>query len=238
MMPDLPATHRPDWHGRRRGRRLRSHRKNLLTELLPKLRIALPVPPDKLEPATLFADRTRDVRLEIGFGSGEHLAELARRHPDIGFIGCEVFVNGIAGLLAQIERLGLRNVRIFDDDARLLLAALPDSSLDRVYLLFPDPWPKIRHAKRRFIGPANIASLARVLADGAELRIATDDPGYVRWTLRQFRDCREFRWNAAGSRDWREPPDDWVETRYQRKAGAAGRRSVFLGFLRGKRAVS
>lgn len=231
-------THRPDWHGRRRGRRLRSHRQKLLAELLPTLRVLLPAAPQTIESDALFQRRPSSIWLEIGFGSGEHLAEQARRHPDIGFIGCEVFINGIAALLAQIDRLGLDNVRIFDDDARLLLAALPDASLGRAYLLFPDPWPKSRHAKRRFIGPTNIASFARLLADEAELRVATDDPGYVRWTLQQLRGHPEFCWSAAGAPDWRNPPADWVETRYQRKAETAGRRSVFLTFQRSKRAAS
>lgn len=236
-MPDLPATHRLDWHGRRHGRKLRPHRQSLLTELLPRLRVTPPSALGKLDLDKLFAVRCAAVWLEVGFGSGEHLAEQARRHPDVGFIGCEVFVNGIAGLLAQINRLDLHNVRIFADDARLLLAALPDASLERAYLLFPDPWPKTRHAKRRFVNPDNITSLSRLLADGAELRIATDDPGYVRWTLQQFQGHPDFRWLASGPSDWREAPADWVETRYQRKAGAAGRRSVFLAFQRLRRAA-
>jgi tRNA (guanine-N7-)-methyltransferase len=180
----------------------------------------------------LFSHRPTAVWLEIGFGNGEHLAEQARRHPEIGFIGSEVFVNGVAALLRHIEWLGLTNVRIFDDDARLLLTSLPEASIARAFLLFPDPWPKARHAKRRFVGRANLAILANLLADGAELRIATDDPGYARWTLRQLSDRTEFSWLARKPSDWRDPPADWVETRYQRKAVAAGRRPVFLRFER------
>jgi len=183
----------------------------------------------------LFPHRPAAVWLEIGFGNGEHLAEQARRHPEVGFIGSEMFVNGIASLLRHVERLGLTNVRIFDDDARLLLAALPAASVDRAFLLFPDPWPKARHAKRRFIGPANLAVLGRLLADGAELWIATDDPGYARWTLRHVIGRPEFSWRAKHPRDWRNPPDGWVETRYQRKAAAAGRATIFLCFERQSR---
>ncbi len=180
----------------------------------------------------MFPRRPSEIWVEIGFGSGEHLAEQARRHPDIGFVGAEVFVNGVAALLGHIERLGLTNVRIFDDDARLLLMALPESSIGRMFLLFPDPWPKMRHAKRRFIGPANLPVLARLLADHAELRIATDDVGYVRWTLQHVMGRSEFSWGATGPQDWRAPPEGWVETRYQRKAAAAARRPVFLCFQR------
>lgn len=223
---------RLDWHGRRRGRRLRGRRQLLLDEMLPRLRVQLPASGGALDPSSLFSARPFEIWLEVGFGSGEHLAEQARRHPHIGFIGCEVFVNGVAALLAQLERMGLTNVRIVDDDCRQLLAVLPKASVSRLFLLFPDPWPKLRHAKRRFVSPANIELMAHLLADGAELRVATDDPGYVRWTLQHLADHPDFSWLAATPRDWREPPLDWVETRYQRKAAAAGRRVVFLAFER------
>lgn len=231
-MSDAPAGSRVEWHGRRRGRRLRPRRQDVLTELLPRLRVSLPPACGALDPSGLFPQRPSQLWLEVGFGSGEHLAEQARRHPEIGFIGCEVFVNGVAALVGQVERLGLANVRIFDDDARLLLTALPAASIDRAFLLFPDPWPKTRHAKRRFIGPANLATMAYILADGAEFRVATDDAGYVRWTLQHLIVHPDFRWNATSPRDWRKPPEDWVETRYQRKAVAAGRPPVFLCFQR------
>ena len=231
-MTDAAARGRTDWHGRRRGRRLRPHRQDLLSELLPRLRITLPPAGASLEPSALFPRPPSQLWLEVGFGSGEHLVEQARRHPDVGVIGCEVFVNGVAALVGQVERAALANVRVFDDDARLLLATLPEASIDRAYLLFPDPWPKTRHAKRRFVGPANLPTMARILADGAEFRIATDDMGYVRWTLQQLVGHPDFRWTAAGPRDWRNPPEDWVETRYQRKAIAAWRPPVFLCFER------
>jgi tRNA (guanine-N7-)-methyltransferase len=227
-----PAPSRVDWHGRRRGRRLRPYRQGLLTELLPRLRVALPPSGATLDLAGLFPQPPSKLWLEVGFGSGEHLVEQARRHPDTGFIGCEVFVNGVAALAGQVERLELANVRIFDDDARLLLAVLPEASIDRAFLLFPDPWPKMRHAKRRFIGPANLVTMAHILADGAEFRVATDDAGYVRWTLQQLTGHPDFHWNATAPGDWRNAPEDWVETRYQRKAVAAGRRPIFLCFQR------
>ena len=231
-MTDDPARSRIDWHGRRRGRRLRSHRQELVSELLPRLRVTVPPAGGALDLAGLFPRLPSQLWLEVGFGSGEHLVEQARRHPEIGFIGCEVFVNGVAALVGQVERLELANVRIFDDDARLLLTALPEASIGRAFLLFPDPWPKTRHAKRRFISPANLATMARLLADDAEFRVATDDAGYVRWTLQHLIGRPDFRWAAAGPGDWRNPPEDWVETRYQRKAVAAGRPPAFLCFQR------
>jgi tRNA (guanine-N7-)-methyltransferase len=234
-MADAGERSRPDWHGRRHGRRLTSHRQSLVAERLPLLRVPRPHEAQTINPAELFPQRPSAIWLEVGFGNGEHLAEQARRHPEIGFIGSEVFVNGVASLLRHIERLGLTNVRIFDDDVRLLLGGLPEASIARMFLLFPDPWPKARHAKRRFIGPANLTILAHLLTDGAELRIATDDPGYARWTLRHLCDRPEFSWLAKGSADWRVPPNDWVETRYQRKAVAAGRQPVFLRFERRSR---
>jgi tRNA (guanine-N7-)-methyltransferase len=222
----------PDWRGRRRGRRLTAYRRGLLTGLLPNLRVPCSPEGASIDPAVLFASAPRAVWLEVGFGSGEHLAEQARRHPEIGFIGCEVFVNGIAALLDHIERLEITNVRIFDDDARLLLRSLPEACIDRMFLLFPDPWQKARHAKRRFIGPLSLPILAHLLADHAELRIASDDAGYIRWTLRYVLERPEFAWLAAGPRDWRQPPADWVETRYHHKAASARRQSAFLCFRR------
>jgi tRNA (guanine-N7-)-methyltransferase len=234
-MTDAAARGRIDWHGRRRGRRLPPYRQDLIADLLPRLRVAPPSAGGTLDLASLFPQPPSQLWLEVGFGSGEHLAEQARRHPEIGFIGCEVFVNGVAALVGQVQRLRLANIRIFDDDARLLLATLPEASIDRAFLLFPDPWPKTRHAKRRFIGPANLATMAHILADAAEFHVATDDAGYVRWALQQLIGHPDFRWKATGPGDWRSPPDDWVETRYQRKAMAARRRPVFLCFQRQSR---
>ncbi len=185
-----------------------------------------------IAPAALFSPPRSSVWLEIGFGGGEHLAGQAAVHPEIGFIGCEVFVNGVAALLGQLDRLALSNVRIFNDDARLLLPALPEACIDRAFLLFPDPWPKRRHAGRRFIVPGNLAQMARILADGAELLIASDDAGYIRWSLAQLGDDRHFEWQARSAADWRRPPPGWISTRYQQKAERAGRPPIFLRFRR------
>jgi len=220
------------FYGRRQGRPLRPGRQRLLRDLLPRVRIDVPEEGIHLDPRALFDPRPREVWLEIGFGAGEHLAAQARAHPEIGFVGCEPFVNGVAGLLSQLDRDGLSNIRVHPGDARQLLAALPDASIGRGFVLFPDPWPKARHAKRRFICPTNLVALARVLIDGAELRLASDDPGHVRWMLEQLWRCSALVWTAQGPRDWRERPDDWPATRYEIKAGRAGRASAFLRFRR------
>ncbi len=227
----MPGASRELFYGRRLGRPLRPGRQALMDGLLPRLRFGLP-PDGRLDPAALFARPPASLWLEIGFGGGEHLAAQAARHPEIGFIGSEVFVNGVAALLGLVDRAGLGNVRIWPDDARPLIDALPDSCLARVFLLFPDPWPKRRHAFRRFIGPANLDRLARVMAPGAELRVASDDAGYVAWTLAQVRRHPAFRWTARRADDWRRPPADWAPTRYEAKAVAAGRRPAYLCFRR------
>ena len=174
----------------------------------------------------------RDVWLEIGFGAGEHLAEQAEHHPEIGFIGCEVFEDGIVRLLGEVARRGLGNIRMFTDDARLLLAALPPGSIGRIFILFPDPWPKRRHHKRRLVAPATLDLLAAVMSDGAELRLATDDRDYLAWMLQHATAHPDFVWLARRPADWRERPDDWPETRYEAKARTAGRMPAFLRFTR------
>ncbi len=147
-------------------------------------------------------------------------------------IGCEPFVNGVGALLSRIQEDGIANIRIFDDDARLLLEAMPDAVLGRVFILFSDPWPKKRHHKRRFINRATLDSLARTMKDGAQLRFASDHMGYVRWALGRLAAHPAFQWRARRARDWREPPADWVATRYQQKAQRQGRPAVYLEFLR------
>lgn len=221
-------------YGRRKGKPLKPQRQSALARVLPRVRIDLP-DAGRLDPLCLFPARCRQVWIEVGFGAGEHLAATATTHPDVGIIGCEVFINGVASLARHIDVAALDNVRVYDDDARRLLAALPDQSVGRFFLLFPDPWPKARHAKRRFIGPENLNEIARVLKDGAELRMASDDPGYIRWTLMHLTAHPDFVWTAAGPDDWRNPPPDSTPTRYQIKAVHAGRQPVFLRFSRAAR---
>ncbi len=178
----------------------------------------------------------RPLWLEIGFGAGEHLAAQAAARPDVTILGCETFVNGIAGLLTQVEARGLGNVRIFPDDANLLLPRLAPASVARAFLPFLDPWPKTRHHKRRFVQPATLDQLARVLADDAELRFASDHPGYVAWTLALAQPHPAFAWTASGPEDWRRRPADAVMTRYEAKALDRGARCYYLSFRRRPRA--
>jgi tRNA (guanine-N7-)-methyltransferase len=219
-------------YGRRRGRPLRRHRTELVDQLLPRLQLELPADGSPLAPAALFEQSCRDLWVEVGFGGGEHLADRAQHHPDVGFIGCEPFINGVASLLQHVEARGLRNVRIVPDDARPVLDRLPKASVGRCFVLFADPWPKLRHAERRFIGPANLPRLSRVLRDGAVLELATDDPTLARWMFEHAWRHPDFEWLARRAADWRSPPADWPGTRYEAKAIAAGRRPVYLQFRR------
>jgi tRNA (guanine-N7-)-methyltransferase len=218
-------------YGRRKGHRLRPGRRRLLDEALPQLQVHLPER-GPLDPVRLFAHRPERLWLEIGFGGGEHLAAQAAAHPEIGLIGCEPFVSGVARLLSLLEAESLSNVRLFTDDARLLMGAFPDACLERIFVLFPDPWPKTRHHKRRIVNPATAAELARLLRPRGELRLATDDMSYARAMLLALRRRPELRWQAKRPPDWRERPPDWPMTRYESKALAAGRACVYLRFLR------
>ncbi len=218
-------------YGRRLGRKLRPGRAAMLETLLPEIRI--PVEAGRtLDPWSLFAARPPRLWLEIGFGAGEHAAWQAEHHPDVGLLAAEIFVNGVASLVRHIAERNLANIRIHPEDARSLLAALPDGCLDRVFLLHPDPWPKARHAERRFVNPANLDALARVMADGAELRIASDHPVYKIWALEQMGKRRDFEWLARRAEDWRVRPADWPETRYEHKAKGEGRASLYLRYRR------
>ncbi len=220
-------------HGRRRGPRLRPQRRALLESALPKLRIHLPESGAIADPWAAFnfaADAP--LWLEIGFGGGEHLAWQAEHHPHAAILGAEAFVNGIAAALSHIRGAGLTNIRIFPDDARPLVAALPSACLARVLILFPDPWPKTRHHKRRLLSAAFLDELARVMAAGAELRLATDHRGYCRWILARLLAHPAFAWHTPTPADWRHRPPDWPETRYERKATNAGRACTYLRFQR------
>lgn len=217
-------------YGRRQGRRLRPGRERLLAEKLPEVQIRLPEN-GRLDPTTLF-DRARPLWLEIGFGGGEHLARQAGAHPEVGLIGCEPFIEGVAKLVSLVEAECLDNVRIVIDDARLLLDALPDRSLERIFVLFPDPWPKARHHKRRLINRVTAGEFARLLVPGGELRLATDDMSYARAMLLALLPESRLEWQALRPRDWRERPPDWPPTRYEEKAIGAGRAPVYLRFRR------
>ena len=220
-------------YGRRTGRALRPAQAKLVAEHLPRLRVDLSAAGHRLRPGSLFPCGCTDVWLEIGFGGGEHLAAQARARPDVGFIGAEPFRNGVARLLASLVAENVSNVRIVDDDARPLIRALAPATVGRVFLLFPDPWPKTRHAERRFVEPENLAELHRIMRPGAELRIASDMPGYVRWTLMEISRHGGFTWQARRPADWRTRPADAVPTRYEQKALKSRRIPTYLSFVRG-----
>ena len=220
-------------YGRRKGRPLRAGQKRRIDEILPAL--AVDIADGTVDPRRLFDPAPSSVWLEIGFGSGEHLAAQATAHSDIGFIGCEPFLNGVAKLLRSIERDKLGNIRIFAEDARQLLEALPDASIGRCFILFPDPWPKRRHNRRRIVSPETLRELARILEDGAELRLASDHRAYIRWMLFHALANDAFEWRASGPADWRNRPADWPATRYEEKAAQRGVRSTYLTFVRRSR---
>ena len=233
---------RPHFFGRRKGRVIRKTKTTLLESFLPALKIEEDT---NFKAPDLFGVPVKQICLEIGFGNGEHLAGQAKNNPDIGYIGAEVFQNGVANLLSLItgikvtsdlpqtitlEKGRVDNIRIWDNDIRLLFKSMPNNFLDKVYLLFPDPWPKKRHASRRFVNQENLKELARILKKGGILRIATDHKVYKSWTLHQMHDCPLFRWTATCGNDWKHEPQDWVQTKYQRKAIKEGRRAVFLDY--------
>jgi tRNA (guanine-N7-)-methyltransferase len=212
-----PPDRRHQFYGRRKGHALRDHQRKLMAELLPRLRI------DPSEPK-LSAER--ETWLEIGFGGGEHLAHQAALHSEIDFIGAEPFINGVAKLLAIIEERALSNTRIHDDDVRYLLEALPDEALGRIYLLYPDPWPKVRHQKRRLVNEETIGHFHRLLSPGGSFIFASDMPDYVEWAVSHMRDHGGFALASISP----EAPENWVQTRYEAKAVKDGRAPCYLRF--------
>jgi len=217
--------------GRRHGKSLRPAPLAALEAGLPRYRLDLTCPPP--EPlSTLFPAEVDNVRLEIGFGAGEHLRHEAGRFPRTGFLGVEPFVNGLAKLMLDLKREPLSNLRVYDDDATRLLDWLPETSLAGIDLFYPDPWPKKKHWKRRFVSAVNLARFARVLKPGALFRFASDIDGYINWTLLHIRANPDFEWLAGHPIDWREPFDGWPGTRYERKALREGRKPTYLSFRR------
>jgi len=230
-MTDEPSHRHGAFFGRRKGHPLRVRQAALFDTLLPRLALNLRErAPDDL--ATLFPMRVDDIRLEIGFGGAEHLVAQATDNPRSGFIGCEPFVNGMAKALAAIDANKLANIRLHHADAAELIDWLPPSALARIDLLYPDPWPKRRHWKRRFVSDASIERLARILATGGEVRFATDWPDYAAWTLRRFLRSTAFSWTAERADDWRAPWPGFAGTRYEAKAIRAGRTPCYLIFRR------
>ena len=219
-------------YGRRRGRRRRDGREALLGAALERISVVMPPAGTPLDARAGFEPPPSAVWLEIGFGGGEHLAAQAETNPDVGFIGCEAYLDGVASLVRTLTERGIANVRIFADDARLLIDALETASVEQVFLLFPDPWPKARHHKRRFVEPENVDALARILVDDGCLKIATDHAEYCRWILAHLVADASFEWTARTPADWRVRPADWPATRYEAKARRQGRSSTYLNFVR------
>jgi tRNA (guanine-N7-)-methyltransferase len=226
---EATAAARGAFFGRRKGHKLRAHQAGLIEQLLPRLSLDIgsPGPPDL---AGLFGPPVRDVRLEIGFGGGEHLTAEALAFPAVGFIGCEPYVNGMAKILAQIEANKIGNIRLLAGDATELLAWVPPGSLARIDLIHPDPWPKRRHWKRRFVQDTSVAAMARALKPDGEFRFVSDIADYCAWTLAHLSRSTDFVWTAERSSDWRLPWTGYTMTRYGRKAEREGRVATYLRF--------
>lgn len=238
MTADKAPTGAPwrNFYGRRQGKGLRKSQQGYMAQDLGDLsvpNVGWDENPDrvKINPKALF-EGDRPVWLEIGFGGGEHMVHQAATHSDVGIIGCEPYINGIAMLLGKIRAAGVHNVAIHPGDARDLFDVLPRASIDRAFLLYPDPWPKSRHHRRRFVNPEFLDPLAEVMKPGAILRVATDIKDYVRQTLEQMHAHPAFEWLAEKPEDWRQPWDDWISTRYEIKAIREDRTPHYLTFRR------
>ena len=231
MTDQHPTRATEAFFGRRKGKPLRERQAEGLEKLLPALRLDLQSQPPG-NTADLFPVAVDQVRLEIGFGGGEHLVHRAQETPSTGFIGVEPFVNSMAKLLSRVEELELANIRLYDDDATEVLDWLPDGSIDRIDLLYPDPWPKRKHWKRRFVSQVNLARFHRVLKPEGLFCFASDIDTYVNWTLIHCRDHGGFEWQARQSSDWLTPFAGWPGTRYENKARREGRSSAYLTFRR------
>lgn len=217
----MPESSKPylerKFYGRRKGRSLGKKRDRLVAELLPEITIHIDGK-DKIDPFSLFDTKVSEIWFEVGFGQGEHMAKLAEVNPNIGFIGCEPFINGVSSLLVEIEENNLKNIRVWPNDARDLMDVMPDDCISRAFLIHPDPWHKTRHHKRRFIQPETVTTFARMLKSGAAFEVATDDKNLCDWMLQTITDNDAFDWTAECADDWRKKPADWpVLTKYGQK---------------------
>lgn len=219
-------------YGRRRTKGLRPLRAGAMDDILPQMQIVLPEGDQPIDPASFFDRPVKEVWFEIGFGNGEHLLHQALNNPDIGLIGCEPFMNGVSALCVDIKEKGVKNIRIWPDDARLLMSRLKPHSLDRLFLLHPDPWPKTRHHKRRFVQTETLDQLAQLLKPGALFRMATDHVALAVWLLEKTYFHPAFKWLATCAEDWRLPPADWPKTRYGQKGLKQGRPPTYFSFER------
>lgn len=223
-----------NFYGRIKGKTLKPAQERDLADMLEGLSpgpVGWDVNPDRtpLDLEALFGGKP--VWLEIGFGGGEHMVHMAQTYPQVGIIGCEPYINGVAMLLGKIRRAGVENVAVHPGDARDLFDVLPKASLQKVFLNYPDPWPKARHHRRRFVTDEHLEPLFEAMAPGAEFRVATDIPDYVRQTMEEVPKAG-FQWTAETANDWRDPWDDWLSTRYEQKAIREGRRAHYMTFIK------
>lgn len=223
--------------GRRKGRPLNKMRSESLDIILDKYGIDVEKviqSKDILSVSEILDEACsgKEIWLEVGFGNGEHILTQAMRNPDVLFIGCEPFINGIAALAKDIVEQDVKNIRIWNDDAHFLIEKMPDDCISRAFVLFPDPWPKAKHAKRRFIRQETLGIFSRIMKSGAILRMATDVEDLAQWMLEQAREHPDFQWCKESQTDWNKPPEDWVQTRYQTKGFEAGRQSHYIFFER------
>ena len=235
------------FYGRIHGKKLHKTRQKLIDEFLPKISIAKPKENEEINLDEIFSHiKPKEYWLEIGFGGGEHLAGQALKNKDVGIVGCEVFINGVASLAAhltgcyedgtkydcKLEDNRVDNVRIFSEDVRRMLNAIPDETFSKIFVLFPDPWPKKKHSSRRMIVQENLDVFSRILKKGGLLRVASDDMNYIRWSLYQLSKHKDFKWTAERASDWQKQPKDWVNTRYEQKAIKEGRKPIYLNFIK------
>ena len=227
------------FYGRRKGRPLNPARQHALDTLLPELAIPEAVLDEAgtLDPQTLFPTAPARVFLEIGFGNGEHLLNLIRNWPDDAFLGAEPFINGMSAFLKALENENRHNIRTYMDDAFILANSLRDASLDGIYILNPDPWPKKKHHKRRIIRYETLNGFARILKPGGRLYISTDSDSMAGWVVRHTLTHKAFQWTAERCADWQKPPQNWQPTRYEQKGQQAGHRQYYLVFVRGEAAT-
>lgn len=227
----MPKPEGPQFFGRRKGRPLRTQAKTLMDTKLAEISISQ-LSDDVVDGEALFSHQPADIFLEIGFGGGEHMAALAAAQPEAGFIGAEPFVNGVASLLRHIDDQNLDNIRIWPDDVRLILPQLKTDLLAGAYIMFPDPWPKRRHASRRILNQPMLGALSRLIKPGGHLRMASDHPEAKIWLLAEAMEHKDFIWQAKAPSDWQNRPDDWPQTRYMAKGVKEGRPSSWFDFIR------
>jgi len=218
------------FYGRRKGKALTVKRQNDLEEVSSKYFITMDSSNEEIDPSSLFSFKPKEIWLEVGFGNGEHLAHQAKNNPEVGLIGCEPFLNGVAALASEIKKNDIKNILIWPEDARLVMNRLKKHSLDRFYLLHADPWPKTRHHKRRFIQTEMLDLISTLLKKEAELRMATDHAGLAEWILDKTYHHPNFEWLAKCASDWQNPPDDWIDTRYCNKGKTKDHIQVYYNF--------